>query len=594
MLLGIGINSYAKSGEEIIKDLGLKPEVQPLLTTEWCQEGAENSLLPTINNKRVVTGCGVTALAQVMRYWAYPTSGHGENYYIWDYPSTGREVLYANFNHPYDWDNMINRYKDNESASEVEIQAVATLMRDLGIALQVKYEDSATPTNIEYISSVLKRYFSYNPTMTIHRNVEGVYTMDEWLGMIYTELSEGRPIIMGGYGGGANHIYVADGYDSDGKVHLNLGKGNPTGSINTDGYYDLTRTDQTYTSNMRMLIGIAPYYVDTPILDFSVEQPGTLQEALGGDLPSRRLCRIRLHGYLNNDDFKCLKRLSAITTGQLSYIDMSDVIIDGDEIPEEAFRDAYTLQEIILPKSLKSIAMNAFKNANGLWKVILPEGLEEIGSYAFSACRYLESLALPTSLNEMGANPMRYLHLSELSIGEGNDSFIISNSAVCDKDKTALYAMPLTWTDKYSIEEGITTVRYHAFSMQAMIPEVYIPSSVKRLMKWAFFECISLKNLYVAASNPPTLDDECFSKETLSQCTLHIPAGTLTDYMNSDWAAFATIVEDENLATPSLSDNSNKRLTGIFDLNGQSVTSPLSSGIYVLRFSDGTTSKIIY
>ena len=108
LLSTICFATYAQNGEDIIKANGFKTEVKPLLTTEWCQEGAENSLLPEVNGTKVLTGCGVTALAQVMRYWSTPTYGNGENYYIWDYPRTGREVLYADFSSShYDWDNMI-------------------------------------------------------------------------------------------------------------------------------------------------------------------------------------------------------------------------------------------------------------------------------------------------------------------------------------------------------------------------------------------------------------------------------------------------------------------------------------------------------
>ena len=595
LLSTMSFTAYAQNGHEIIKANEFKEEVKPLLTTEWCQEGAENSLLPEVNGTKVLTGCGVTALAQVMRYWSAPTYGNGENYYIWDYPRTGREVLYADFSSThYDWDNMINRYKDNDSATETEINAVATLMRDLGVALQVKYEDGSTATNIEYISSVLKRFYGYNPTMTIHRFLDNVYSMDEWLTMIYGELSEGRPVIMGGLGNGANHIYVADGYDSAGKVHLNLGHANPKGSINTDDYYDLTRTDQTYTSNMRMLIGIAPYPLEAPTPEFTVDIPGTLQDVLGGEIQSRRHCRIKLHGHLNRADFNCMRKLSAITTGQLSYIDMSDATVEDNTIPEDAFLDAYTLQEVILPSSTTTLSPGVFRNANGLWRLTIPEGLERIDHYAFSACRYLESLTLPASLTEIGYNPMRYVHLSKFDISEGNNNFVISNNALCDRNKTYLYAMPLEWSQEYTVEEGIQIIGPHAFSMQCMIPTVHLPVSINRLCKWAFYECLSLKHLYVASVTPPRLDDDCFSKETLAECTVHIPAGYKEAYIESDWSAFTNIVEDEDLATPYISNKIDRHLIGIFNINGQQITNPIRGGVYVLKFSDNTTSKIIY
>ena len=377
-------------------------------------------------------------------------------------------------------------------------------------------------------------------------------------------------------------------------MDINLGHANPSKSIKSDGYYDLTRTDQTYTSNMRMLTGIAPYPLDASTPEFWVYTPGTLQEVLGGEIQSRRHCRIKLYGHLNKEDFKCLRELSAITTGQLSYIDLSEVTIEDDEIPEDAFVDSYTLQEIKLPLTAKSIAPRAFRNANGLWKVSLPEGLEQIKMYAFSACRYLESLTLPSSLNDIGYNPLRYLHLLIFDVDKGNDYFVISNGALCDKNKTRIYSMPLAWNNEYTVEEGIQVIDTHALSMQCMIPAVYLPSSVYRLKQWAFFECISLKDFYVASDTPPRLDGECFSQETYATCTLHIPPGSRDSYLESDWSEFANIIEDENLATPAITDHLDKQPTGIFDLHGQKITNPIQGEIYIFRYSNGTTSKIKY
>lgn len=586
---------FAKSGREIIAENGFKPEVKPMITTEWSQDGGENALLPMIGDDRALTGCGVTATAQVMKYWSAPEYGIGENYYIWNNPAGGRDVLYANFGSThYDWSNMIDRYKGNPSASTIEINAVATLMRDLGIALQVKYEDGSTATNIEYISSVLKRYYGYNPNMTIHRYINGAYTMDEWLTIIYSELSAGRPIIMGGHYEGANHIYVADGYDNDGNVHLNLGKANIGGHINTNGYFDITTTGETYTSDMRMLIGIAPYPVEAETQEFTVNEAGTLKGALGGAYKSRKVCRIKILGNLNEKDFEWLKELSSFTRGQLSYIDMSEVSAEGDAIPEEAFTDSYTLQEIILPASVTKIAPRAFRNANGLWRVTLPETLKEIGDYAFSGCRYLESLSFPASLQKIGSNPMRYNHLSVMSVAEDNESFTISNNALCNINKNAIYAMPMQWTEEYSVEEGIRTIRNHAFSMQCMIPAIRLPSSVKDVFKWAFYECIGLKDFYVSATVPPELGEDSFSRETLLNCVLHIPVGRMLAYLSSDWSEFVNIVEDESLSVISTEISSENDQIGIYDLTGIRVTSPKRGTLYIIRHSNGSVEKKIY
>lgn len=586
---------YARSGADIIRDNGFKTEVSPMLTTEWSQDGGENALLPIIGGEHAVTGCGVTATAQVMKYWSIPTYGIGENYYIWNNHTGGKDVLYADFaSIRYDWDNMIDRYKGNPSASPEEIKAVATLMRDLGVALQVKYESTSTATNIEYISTVLKKYYGYNPNMTIHRYVNGAYSIDEWLEILYSELSAGRPVIMGGSYAGANHIYVADGYDTDGKIHLNLGKANIGGSINTNGYFDLTRTGETYTSEMRMLTGIAPYPFDTETRDFHVATAGTLKDVLGGDKDSRKLCRIKLSGNLNEADFEWLQTLSAITTGQLSYIDMSEAQVEGNRIPDGAFTDSYTLQEILLPASATVIAPRAFRNANGLWKVTLPESLTELGDYAFSGCRYLDSLSFPTSLQKIGSNPMRYVHLSTMDIAPGNKHFQVHDGALYSKNNQILYAMPMITSDTYTVSEGVRKIGTHAFSMQLMIPTVRLPSSLTEIGKWAFYECLGLKDIFISATMPPDVGEDAFSYETLQYCTLHIPVGTKPLYLNSDWSRFANIIEDESITSLADIEFQPTAPIEVYDLTGRYVSHPKQGNIYIIRRPDGIVNKTIY
>lgn len=233
-MLAISANEYAKTGKEIISENNFPAKVDPMLKTHWSQDGGENCKLPYVENGiQAVTGCGATALAQILNYWKYPSQGYGFNYYFWQEEDSGKEqLLYANFqNTIYKWSNMADIYKGNSKVTSVQKDAVGILMEQIGVALQMNYkydcikERPETATQIEYIHTVLKKFFGYNRNMCLYRYINGAYTMDEWLKLIYKELAEGRPVLMGGRLGSANHIFVADGYDKEGRIHLNLGHG---------------------------------------------------------------------------------------------------------------------------------------------------------------------------------------------------------------------------------------------------------------------------------------------------------------------------------------------------------------------------------
>ena len=86
MTISAQLDSDVPLGRSIIQKKGLPEKVYPLLTTHWSQDGGENCLLPYLDESHqthVKTGCGATAMAQVMKFWNYPKHGIGSNYYYW-------------------------------------------------------------------------------------------------------------------------------------------------------------------------------------------------------------------------------------------------------------------------------------------------------------------------------------------------------------------------------------------------------------------------------------------------------------------------------------------------------------------------------
>ena len=543
---------FAKTGKEIIAKNGYQPYVLPMLETHWSQDGGENSMLPQNENGTFAkTGCGATALAQILRYWKQPASGIGNNFYYWKEIPGKEKVLYADFgNTHYDWENMIPVYKNNASAKQEQINAVSTLMAHIGIALEMRYwknMSNETATQIEYIHTVLKKYYGYNQNSTLVRYINGAYTMDEWLSMIYRELSEGRPVLMGGTSSGnGNHIFVADGYDEEGKIHLNLGHANKN---NEDKYYDLTRTDQTYTKDMRMILGIFPENLESELTTVNVSTPGTLIDVLGGEINSKRVCRLKIWGRINNDDIQLLEELTRTTTGQLSYIDISQCVVEGNVIGNSAFNDTkgrkennYTLQQIILPESIERIQSYAFKNCCGLYSINIPQHVQFIGKGAFFNCRYLNEMCLPNSLSSVDQNPFVYNKFDYFEIASDNPFFQINNNALLDKDGKKLYSMQYKCFDEYRIPNGVEVIEQQAFVKCCMITSLTLPSSLKQIKSDAFIECHSLTDVYSHATTAPTLNSGFDT--SVSNCILHVPAGCIEEYQQKGWTMFAQIVDD--------------------------------------------------
>ena len=205
-------------------DMGYRASVLPLVSTQWDQSAPYNNMVVSTFGADYVTGCVATAMAQIMKTHNYPTQGSGikavtinGNYYIADFENT-----------TYQWGNMLNVYSNgwgssNPNYSAEEAAAVSELMLHCGVAVDMDYGTSAdggSGSHNYLAAAALNEYFGYS-TKFFSRDI---YPTDEWMDMVYSEISAGRPVLYGGatpdnYG----HSFVFDGYDANGLVHVNWG-----------------------------------------------------------------------------------------------------------------------------------------------------------------------------------------------------------------------------------------------------------------------------------------------------------------------------------------------------------------------------------
>ena len=208
--------------------------VEPLVSTKWNQDAPFNNFAPEYtddnnNTQRCATGCAATAMAQIMKFHNWPEQGVG--HYSYEHQSFG--TISSNFSeHVYDWTNMIDRYNNGEY-SNVQADAVALLMKDCGVSLNMNYGPVSGASIYSY-TPAFKNYFRYS-SRTVNRS--GCETA-EFTKIITDELQEGRPIIYCGTGEDGGHAFVVDGYDTNYFLHVNWGWGGYS-----DGYFDMNYMD---------------------------------------------------------------------------------------------------------------------------------------------------------------------------------------------------------------------------------------------------------------------------------------------------------------------------------------------------------------
>lgn len=208
--------------------------MEPLVSTKWNQDAPFNNFAPEYtddnnNTQRCATGCAATAMAQIMKFHNWPEQGVG--HYSYEHQSFG--TISSDFSkHVYDWTNMIDRYNNGEY-SNVQADAVALLMKDCGVSLNMNYGPVSGASIYSY-TPAFKNYFRYS-SRTVNRS--GCETA-EFTRIITDELQEGRPIIYCGTGEDGGHAFVVDGYDTNYFLHVNWGWGGYS-----DGYFDMNYMD---------------------------------------------------------------------------------------------------------------------------------------------------------------------------------------------------------------------------------------------------------------------------------------------------------------------------------------------------------------
>jgi len=167
-----------------------------LLTTDWHQAPPYNQWCPDHDcswpdygdfNENAVVGCVATAGAQIMRHWCWPPYGEGGGPYDdpYDWPNMCRE---------YSWDSDDLWFLDENGVWVTwdQINAVAELCCDIGIAAEMDYGCDGSSAYIEPMAAAYESHYRYSTIC--HQDDRSDYEPVEWFDMIKAQVNLNRPV----------------------------------------------------------------------------------------------------------------------------------------------------------------------------------------------------------------------------------------------------------------------------------------------------------------------------------------------------------------------------------------------------------------
>lgn len=221
-------------------------EVGPLIQTQWGQSwsndwidrNAYNYYCPADSGcEHCVGGCVALAMSQVMNYWKAPL------------------IQYDN-HVQFDWCNMPSELWVDSADYIVQRNAVAHLIRECGIRVNMSYGCSGSGAVTSNIATAL-RHYGYSDSV---QYVSGGNVDSLWGNRLRHQIDLGLPVVYRGtaQGSSGGHAFICDGYNSIGQFHFNWGwQGRGNGFFYLDA---MTPLSYDFSYHHSAIINIFPNY----------------------------------------------------------------------------------------------------------------------------------------------------------------------------------------------------------------------------------------------------------------------------------------------------------------------------------------------
>ena len=127
--------------------------VDPLIKTKWGQGQYFNDSIPEFNGSKMSVGCVAVAIAQIMKFYNYPPTGSGNNFY--DSPFFNYRVKADFGNTVYHWVSMPDEISGPDSL-------IAQLLYHVGVAMNTYYGPAMTTADVFNVKNAIVNYFNFS------------------------------------------------------------------------------------------------------------------------------------------------------------------------------------------------------------------------------------------------------------------------------------------------------------------------------------------------------------------------------------------------------------------------------------------------
>ena len=250
-------------------------------------------------------------------------------------------------------------------------------------------------------------------------------------------------------------------------------------------------------------------------------------------------------------------------------------IHNDNELPDYLFTGCTALETVILPKSLKEIGARIFARCSSLKQVAVTGSIDDYESWTNSSGLLdypLEMLVFATDKPAQSSrkNPWgqtittvytkksqlgEYLGQNYLTTNVRNMKASFADDGVVDALAEKGYFFPTEYLQLESIDgifkgnhsikrfedfyrfSNVSELTENSFFKCAEMKSITLPSSIRRIDRYAFGDCVSLDTIYISADSVPQLAQHAFETLPYDFCIL-VPK-KLCKLYREKWAQYA-------------------------------------------------------
>jgi hypothetical protein len=192
----------------------------------------------------------------------------------------------------------------------------------------------------------------------------------------------------------------------------------------------------------------------------------------------------------------------------ITSVVLPDTVI---RIDDSAFQFCSQLSRVTLSKNLTTISQLSFSNCTSLIDITLPDSLEIIEHNAFENCTSLKHINIPSNIKEWWETVFAGCRIETVDIAEGVESIplgafsgnnileVVLPSSMREVGMYAFYDCENL--KSVTLNEGLTILGDGAF-VNSQIEELIIPSTVVQMTEMVFDHCASLRTVKFCGNAP--------------------------------------------------------------------------------------------